>query len=235
MTICRLICDGTAGCDRHAMKIGLALQTRYIWYEEPMRELHFAYPLAEAEVRCSRRDVRRAHMNSATSSPQLCDVRVRASAKLRAHHGALTAHLATPSSREVHSQTPVALCIHSNTTYSSSHSPPHRYHMSHNRAMSHELWFRTPAPDWFEALPVGNGHLGAKVFGRVADERIALNLDDVWSGDGPRQAGGDGRSRSTGRHPPSCCSRTATGSPRPSGAGHCRDHWSSPSSHSVTC
>ena len=53
--------------------------------------------------------------------------------------------------------------------------------------MSHELWFRTPAPDWFEALPVGNGHLGAKVFGRVEDERIALNLDDVWSGDGPRK------------------------------------------------
>ncbi|WP_328998194.1 glycoside hydrolase family 95 protein [Kribbella sp. NBC_00709] len=52
--------------------------------------------------------------------------------------------------------------------------------------MSHLLWFRTPAPDWFEALPLGNGHLGAKVFGRVADERIALNLDDVWSGDGPR-------------------------------------------------
>ncbi|GAB3929294.1 glycoside hydrolase family 95 protein [Kribbella albertanoniae] len=52
--------------------------------------------------------------------------------------------------------------------------------------MSHELWFRTPAPDWFEALPVGNGHLGAKVFGRVGAERIALNLDDVWSGDGPR-------------------------------------------------
>jgi alpha-L-fucosidase 2 len=48
------------------------------------------------------------------------------------------------------------------------------------------LWFRTPAPDWFEALPLGNGHLGAKVYGRVADERIALNLDDVWSGDGPR-------------------------------------------------
>ncbi|WBQ03202.1 glycoside hydrolase family 95 protein [Kribbella sp. CA-293567] len=53
--------------------------------------------------------------------------------------------------------------------------------------MSHELWFRTPAPDWFEALPIGNGHLGAKVFGRVEDERIALNLDDVWSGAGPRE------------------------------------------------
>ena len=53
--------------------------------------------------------------------------------------------------------------------------------------MSHELWFRTPAPDWFEALPLGNGHLGAKVFGRVGEERIALNLDDVWSGDGPRE------------------------------------------------
>jgi alpha-L-fucosidase 2 len=53
--------------------------------------------------------------------------------------------------------------------------------------MSHALWFRTPAPDWFEALPLGNGHLGAKVFGRVGEERIALNLDDVWSGDGPRR------------------------------------------------
>ena len=52
--------------------------------------------------------------------------------------------------------------------------------------MSHLLWFDAPASDWFEALPLGNGHLGAKVYGRVADERIALNLDDVWSGDGPR-------------------------------------------------
>src|SRR4029450_9322730 len=58
--------------------------------------------------------------------------------------------------------------------------------------MSHELWFRNPAPDWFEALPLGNGHLGAKVFGRVADERIALNLDDVWSGEGPRTLDGRG-------------------------------------------
>ncbi|GAA1579098.1 MULTISPECIES: glycoside hydrolase family 95 protein [Kribbella] len=52
--------------------------------------------------------------------------------------------------------------------------------------MSDLLWFRSPAPDWFEALPLGNGHLGAKVYGGVPDERIALNLDDVWSGDGPR-------------------------------------------------
>jgi alpha-L-fucosidase 2 len=53
--------------------------------------------------------------------------------------------------------------------------------------MSHELWFTTPAPDWFEALPLGNGQLGAKVFGQVENERIALNLDDLWSGDGPAQ------------------------------------------------
>jgi alpha-L-fucosidase 2 len=52
--------------------------------------------------------------------------------------------------------------------------------------MLHELWFTAAAPDWFEALPLGNGHLGAKVFGRVDEERIALNLDDLWSGDGPR-------------------------------------------------
>ncbi|MFC0622646.1 glycoside hydrolase family 95 protein [Kribbella deserti] len=51
------------------------------------------------------------------------------------------------------------------------------------------LWYTAPAPDWFEALPLGNGRLGAKVFGRVERERIALNLDELWSGDGPSELG----------------------------------------------
>lgn len=51
------------------------------------------------------------------------------------------------------------------------------------------LWYTVPAPDWFEALPLGNGRLGAKVFGRVESERIALNLDELWSGDGPSALG----------------------------------------------
>lgn len=44
------------------------------------------------------------------------------------------------------------------------------------------LWYREPAKRWLDALPVGNGRLGAMVFGGVAKERIALNEATVWSG-----------------------------------------------------
>lgn len=44
------------------------------------------------------------------------------------------------------------------------------------------LWYRQPAEKWTEALPVGNGRLGAMVFGRTAEERIQLNLDSLWAG-----------------------------------------------------
>lgn len=44
------------------------------------------------------------------------------------------------------------------------------------------MWFPTPAAKWDEALPVGNGRLGAMVFGTVAEERIQLNEDTYWSG-----------------------------------------------------
>ncbi len=49
------------------------------------------------------------------------------------------------------------------------------------------LWYGKPASKWEEALPVGNGRLGAMVFGGVAQERIQLNEDSVWSG-GPQDA-----------------------------------------------
>jgi alpha-L-fucosidase 2 len=45
-----------------------------------------------------------------------------------------------------------------------------------------ELWYRQPAERWVEALPVGNGRLGAMVFGGVASERLQLNEDSLWSG-----------------------------------------------------
>ncbi len=45
-----------------------------------------------------------------------------------------------------------------------------------------ELWYRQPAREWTEALPVGNGRLGAMVFGRVAEETIQLNEDTIWCG-----------------------------------------------------
>lgn len=45
-----------------------------------------------------------------------------------------------------------------------------------------ELWYRRPAERWVEALPVGNGRLGAMVFGGTASERIQFNEDTVWQG-----------------------------------------------------
>ena len=47
------------------------------------------------------------------------------------------------------------------------------------------LWYAQPASEWVEALPIGNGRLGAMVFGGVAVERLQLNDDTLWSG-GPR-------------------------------------------------
>lgn len=55
-------------------------------------------------------------------------------------------------------------------------------------ARPHTLAYRAPARTWMEALPVGNGRLGAMVFGDLVSERIALNLDTLWSG-GPRTSG----------------------------------------------
>ena len=47
------------------------------------------------------------------------------------------------------------------------------------------LWYEQPAAAWVEALPVGNGRLGAMVFGGPAHERIQFNEDTLWTG-GPR-------------------------------------------------
>ncbi|WP_163325385.1 glycoside hydrolase family 95 protein [Draconibacterium mangrovi] len=44
------------------------------------------------------------------------------------------------------------------------------------------LWYQRPAKIWEEAMPLGNGTLGAMVFGGVADERIQLNESSLWDG-----------------------------------------------------
>ncbi len=44
------------------------------------------------------------------------------------------------------------------------------------------LWYKAPAVDWNEALPLGNGRLGAMVFGHPQQELIQLNEDTLWSG-----------------------------------------------------
>jgi alpha-L-fucosidase 2 len=47
------------------------------------------------------------------------------------------------------------------------------------------LWYQRPAKEWAEALPLGNGRLGAMVFGGATSERLQLNEITLWSG-GPR-------------------------------------------------
>lgn len=44
------------------------------------------------------------------------------------------------------------------------------------------LWYRTPADDWMKAMPLGNGRIGAMVYGGDKCERIALNEISLWSG-----------------------------------------------------
>ena len=44
------------------------------------------------------------------------------------------------------------------------------------------LWYKAPASVWEEAMPIGNGRLGAMVFGKNSEERIQLNEETYWSG-----------------------------------------------------
>ncbi len=45
-----------------------------------------------------------------------------------------------------------------------------------------KLWYRQPAVKWTEALPIGNGRLGAMVFGGTAQEKLQLNESTLWAG-----------------------------------------------------
>jgi alpha-L-fucosidase 2 len=45
-----------------------------------------------------------------------------------------------------------------------------------------KLWYTQPAKQWVEALPVGNGRLGAMVYGNPSEELIQLNENTVWAG-----------------------------------------------------
>jgi len=67
---------------------------------------------------------------------------------------------------------------------------------AHAGPASQVLWYTRPAQDWKkEALPIGNGRLGAMVFGGIDRERIQFNEDSLWIGDegdtGAYQAFGD--------------------------------------------
>ena len=49
-----------------------------------------------------------------------------------------------------------------------------------------KLWYKQPAAQWTEALPVGNGRIGAMIFGGLERDRIQFNEETLWTG-GPRQ------------------------------------------------
>lgn len=50
------------------------------------------------------------------------------------------------------------------------------------QAQEHKLWYDAPAAHWLEALPVGNSHLGAMVYGGTDVEEIQLNEETFWAG-----------------------------------------------------
>ncbi|MFW6259781.1 MAG: glycosyl hydrolase family 95 catalytic domain-containing protein, partial [Tangfeifania sp.] len=64
---------------------------------------------------------------------------------------------------------------------------------SKDSARSLELWYDKPANEWVEALPIGNGRLGAMVFGGIETERIQLNEESVWTGGPIDRANPDAR------------------------------------------
>ncbi|SHL40320.1 alpha-L-fucosidase 2 [Chitinophaga jiangningensis] len=59
------------------------------------------------------------------------------------------------------------------------------FHNSFVYAQELKLWYKQPAVKWTEALPIGNGRIGAMVFGGVEKEHIQFNEETLWTG-GPR-------------------------------------------------
>ena len=57
---------------------------------------------------------------------------------------------------------------------------------SSNKNATLELWYKQPAHEWEEALPIGNGRLGAMVFGDPAKEHLQFNEETLWNC-GPRE------------------------------------------------
>ncbi len=56
------------------------------------------------------------------------------------------------------------------------------YAASASASGAHLLWYDHPARNWNEALPIGNGRLGAMVYGNVYSERLQLNEETIWAG-----------------------------------------------------
>jgi alpha-L-fucosidase 2 len=75
----------------------------------------------------------------------------------------------------------IYLCMHGSLAFSQSENlSKHIDNKTFNPGSV--LWYQSPAKKWEEAMPVGNGRLGAMVFGKHGEERIQLNEETLWSG-----------------------------------------------------
>lgn len=54
------------------------------------------------------------------------------------------------------------------------------------RAQDLKLWYTKPSQKWTDALPIGNGHIGAMIYGDALNERLQFNESTLWTG-GPRE------------------------------------------------
>ena len=67
------------------------------------------------------------------------------------------------------------------------------------RIMKYRYWLDQPAADWELTLPIGNGRLGASVWGNIEDERITANEETMWGGKEEKRRNSDaGKSDRTG-------------------------------------
>src|SRR4051812_27284291 len=57
---------------------------------------------------------------------------------------------------------------------------PRAWSATRGRKSPLTLWYERPAAAWTEALPVGNGRIGAMIFGGISKERLQLNEDTLW-------------------------------------------------------
>jgi alpha-L-fucosidase 2 len=70
--------------------------------------------------------------------------------------------------------TPAALAQRASNTSTATGRPLQNHQL--------RLWYPSPAAEWLQALPIGNGRLGAMVFGGVGTEQLQLNEDTIWAG-----------------------------------------------------
>lgn len=74
------------------------------------------------------------------------------------------------------------------------------------------IWHRQPASQWNEATPIGNGRLGAMIFGNTDTERIQLNEDSLWSG-APQDADNPDALKALTEKSANCCSQAQRAKP----------------------